>query len=691
MMHLLSKFARVLTRNPVVIVLIAAILIIPCAVGAITTRVNYDILSYLPDNLDSTQGEQILENTFHDAATSFLVVDNMESKDITSLKEKIKEVPGVNQAVWVDDIADISVPKEMLPSAIKDVLYSDNEKSTLMLITYDGSTSSEETLTAIGNIKKLLNKQCFLSGFSAIVKDTRDLTDREMPVYVALAVVLSLFAMMFCMESWVLPFVFMLGIFFAVVYNFGTNIFLGQISYITKAIAAILQLGVTMDYSIFLINRYDEEKPKFQDRRDAMASAIKSTFLSLAGSSMTTVAGFFALCFMNLGLGKDIGIVMMKGVVLGVLSTVTILPSLILLFDKPIHKYTHRNLFPDFTKSSDFLIRHRKVFVALGLLLIGPAAFFQANTKMYYNLDRSLPKDLDSIVALNRVKKDFNMATTHFVILNDNLKSYQVKQMSAQIKNLDGVENVFAYEDFIGPSVPADFIPDSIQNICKKDGKQILMVNSRYQSAEDEENEQIDQIIKITKKADPSAMVTGEGALTKDLVEMADHDFKVTNYISMVCILLIILLVFQSAAIPIVLVAIIELAIYINLGIPYLTGTVIPFITPTVIGCVQLGATVDYSILVTTRFQEELKAGHDRREAIRIAASTSIKSIVTSALVFFCATSGVAIVSKIEIIQSICSMLARGAIISAAVIIFILPCVLYVTEPIINKLSRHWK
>ncbi len=689
MISLLSKIAKILTRNPKIIVMIAVLLLIPSAYGALKTGVNYDILSYLPQDLDSTKGEKVLEDTFHDAATSMLIIDNMPSKDVTELKDKIKNVDGINDVVWVDDIADISVPSEILPDVLKDAFY--NEKSTLMIVTYKGSSSSGETLTALGNVKKLLNKQCFLSGFSAIIKDTKDLADQELPIYVTLAVALSLAAMTLCMESWLLPIVFILGIFFAVAYNFGTNIFLGQISYVTKAIAAILQLGVTMDYSIFLINRYDEEKPKHEDRRDAMASAIESTFAALSGSSLTTVAGFMALCFMRLTLGKDIGIVMMKGVIIGVLTTVTILPALILQFDKPIHKYMHRNLVPDFSLGSNFLIKHRRFFVVLSLILIVPAYWSQSHTNVYYNLDASLPKDLDSIVATNKLKSQFNMSSTHFIIVDDKMPSYKMEDMVTEIKDLTGIETVMAYDDIIGPAVPDNFVPQKIKDIFKKGGRQLVMINSQYKAAEDSENEQIAKIIDIAKKYDQTAQVTGEGALTKDLIEIADIDFTVTNYISIACILLIVGIVFKSFSIPVLLVAIIELAIFINLGIPYFTGAVIPFISPTVIGCVQLGATVDYSILMTTRFQEELKAGHERLEAIKIASTTSFKSILTSSLVFFCATAGVAMISKIEIIQSICSMLARGALISAVIIIFILPAVLYVTEPIISKTSFQWK
>jgi len=686
---LLFKFAKIFTRKPAIVVIIAVLLVIPCMTGYAGTKINYDILSYLPEDLDSTKGERVLEDTFHDAATSMLVVDNMESKDILKLKDKIKDVNGVNSVVWVDDIADISIPKEMLPQKVKDAFYS--KDSTLLLITYDGAAASNETLKSIGTIKGLLNKQCFLSGFSAIIKDTKDLADKEVAVYVVLAVALSIVAMTFCMSSWILPYVFMLGIGFAVIYNFGTNIFLGQISYITKAIAAVLQLGVTMDYSIFLINRYDEEKPKYDDRRDAMAKSIEAAFVSLAGGALTTIAGFFALCFMQLSLGKDIGIVMMKGVLFGIITTVTVLPSLILLFDKPIHKYTHKIMIPDFTKGSDFILRHRWVLVVLGLLLILPAVWSQSKTQVYYNLDRSLPETMDSIVATNKLKKDYNMATTHFAIVNDSLPSYKLADMISEIKKVDGVESTLAYDDIVGPAIPDSFIPQKVKDLCKKDGRQLVMVNSKYKSAEDNENNQIDEINKIIKKYDKTAQLTGEGAMTKDLIDTASVDFKVTNNISMLCIVLLIAVLFKSAVIPVILVAIIELAICINLGIPFFTGTVIPFISPTVIGCVQLGATIDYSILMTTRFQEELRKGLNRLEAIKVASRTSFPSIVTSSLVFFCATLGVSIVSKIGMIQSICSMLARGALISAGVIIFILPAVLYVTEPIINKLTFHWR
>ena len=686
---MLSRFSRLMTRHPTVITAIAVLLLIPSAFGYARTRVNYNILSYLPERLDSVKGERVLEDTFHDAATSMLVIDGMEGKDVSAVKEKIKRIPGVNSCVWVDDLADLSVPKEMLPDAVQDLFYSG--KSTLLLITYDESSTSESTFGAIAQIKKLLNRQCYLGGLSAMLKDLKDLVDRELPSYIALAFSMSLVAMILCMESWLLPFIFLLDIGFAIAYNMGTNFFLGEISYITKAIAAILQLGVTLDFSIFLINRYDEEKDKFADRRDAMAHAIEATFMFLSSSSLTTVTGFLALCFMELTLGRDIGIVMMKGVIFSMISTVMIQPSLILLFDKPIHKYTHRVLAPSFDRGSSFLIRHRKALLLLLVLTCIPAYWAQANTPVYYDMSRTLPSDLPSVAATDKLKKEFNMATTHFILLDDGLPAYRAKELTGRIEKLDGVETVLSYGDLIGPAVPDEFIPQSIRDICKKAGRQLVMVNSSYLVAEDAENEQIAKMVEIAKQYDPTAQVTGEAALTKDLIEIADHDFTVTGYISSILMILIVGIAFRSFAVPLILVAIIDLAIAINLGIPAFTGESIPFISPIVINCIQLGATDDYAILIMSRFQEELKAGRNRLEAAKIASATSFKSILSSALVFFCATTGVSWISKMDIIRSICGMLARGAIISAVVIILFLPAVLYLTEPLIEKTSFHFR
>lgn len=689
MKKLAKAIARAITKSPAFTLIIAVILLLPCIYGYIMTPVNYDILSYLPQNLDSTKGQELLNTTFNDAATSMLVVENMESKDVVKLKDKIEKVDGVDSAIWVDDAVDISVPKEMLPDDVKDMLYSGN--TTMMIVKYKNPASSLETIEAVGNIRKILNKQCFLSGMSAIITDTKDLVGKETPFYVMLAVILSLLAMLLTMESTFEPFIFLIGIFFAVIYNLGTNIFMKDISYITKSIAGVLQLGVTMDYSIFLLNRYDEEKQKYSDKREAMAQAIQNTFAALSGSSLTTIAGFLALCFMKLSIGKDIGLVMAKGVVIGVLCVVTILPALVLVFDKPLHKYKHKTILPEFKKTTDLLVNKYRIFVIIFLLAFLPALYGQSHAKVYYNLDESLPKDLDSIVATNKLKKDYNMATTHFIIIKDDIKPYKVKEMVQKIEKVDGVDKVLGYDKFIGPMIPENFIPQEIKDIFKKDGYQIIMANSKYKAARDEENAQIDEITKIVKSYDKEAMVAGEGPLTKDLIEIADTDFEVTSYISIAAIFAIVLFVFKSISVPVILVAAIELAIFINMAVPFFTGTIIPFIASIVIGCVQLGATVDYAILMTSRFQEELSNCTDRFEAMKIAARTSDKSIITSALVFFCATGGVALISRIEMIKSLCAMLARGALISAAVIIFVLPSLLLIFENAISRTSLGWR
>lgn len=684
----MRKLAKTITRNPAFVIAIAVLLLLPSLYGYVRTRVNYDILTYLPKDLDSTKGQDLLNYTFNNAATSMMIVENMESKDVEKLKEKIKKVDGVEDVLWVNDLVDISVPKEILPDGLKDTFYSGN--STMLVIKLKYPASSNETLKAIGDLRKIANNQCFLSGMSAIIKDTKDLADKEVPIYVLLAVALSLVAMLLTMESTLVPFVFLLGIFFAVAYNFGTNIFLRNVSYITKSIAGILQLGVTMDYSIFLLHRYDEEKEKYEDRKEAMAVAIQNTALALAGSSLTTIAGFAALCFMKLGIGKDMGIVMAKGVVIGVLCVVTILPALVLVLDKPIHKYTHKTILPEFKKTTGFLIKYHRVFVIVFVLAFLPALYGQNNTKVYYNLDESLPKSLPSIVATNKLKSDYNMATTHFIIIKNDIPSYKVREMLNKIEKIDGIDKVIAYDKFVGPGIPESFIPQAIKDQLKKGGYQLILANSKYKAARDEENAQIDELIKIIKSYDKDGIVTGEGPLTKDLIEIADVDFNVTNYVSIAAIFLIVLFVFKSLSIPVILVAAIELAIFFNMGIPFYTGNTIPFIASIVIGCVQLGATVDYAILMTTRFEEEIQNGRDRVEAIKVASQTSDKSIITSALVFFAATGGVAIVSKIEMIKSLCVMLARGALISAAVIIFILPSILLVSEKLISKTTRGW-
>ena len=686
---MVRKMAHLLTRRPKLVVAVALLLLIPSLIGMAATRINYDILTYLPPELDSSKGEALLEEPFHDAATSMLIVEGMPPRYTDDLLRSIKEVPGVSNAVWLSNLVGIQIPTEMIPAQLRDVFFS--EDSTMMIIQYDMPGASQETMEAISKVRSLCNERCFLAGFSVLIKDTRDLVDEELPFYILLAVVLSLVAMSFTMESWLLPIAFLASIGIAIVYNFGTNIFLGEISYITKAIAAILQLGVTMDYSIFLYKRYEEELPNFSDPRDAMARAIEAAFASLSGSSLTTIAGFLALCFMQLLLGRDIGIVMAKGVVLGVATVILVLPAILLTFDRQIGKYRHRILMPNFEGINRFVIRHKRVFTALFLLLFIPAVYAQNHTQVYYKLDEALPQDMPSIVATNKLKDEYNMASTHFVIVDDNLDSSQMKEMCARIKELDGIETLISYDDLLSPAIPEFFIPQELKDMCKQDGLQLMMINSRYPAASDEVAAQLTQLTALVKSYDPNAYITGEAALTDDLIKTASVDFRVTNYISIAAIFLIVAIVFKSVTVPIILVATIELAIFINQGIPYFAGTVIPFITPTVIGCVQLGATVDYAILMTTRFREEIQKGRSREEAMLTAAAASDGSIITSSLVLFCATLGVGLVSKIEIISNICLMLSRGALISALVSIFIMPSVLTVCEPLIAHTSYQWR
>ena len=668
---------------------VAVLLLVPSVVGELNTQVNYDILSYLPQELDSAKGQEILEDPFQMAAVNMLVVENMPERYVSDLRQQIEQVPGVSKALWIDQMLDISVPPEILPQNVRDIFFAGD--STLLIIQYEKPGASQQTMDAIDQIRALCNKQCHLAGVSVFLKDTKDLVMGEMPIYLVVAVVLSMLALFVTNEAVVLPVVFISGIGFAIVYNMGTNVILGQVSYITKAIAAILQLGVTTDYAIFLLHRYQEEKPLHADRRDAMASAIVSAFVSLSGSSLTTIAGFLALCFMQLGLGKDIGLVMAKGVLLGVLTVVTVLPSIILWFDKPIEKYRHRTLLPSFEPLNRRIIRHSKAWVLVFLLLIGPAYYAQSRTQVYYNIDQSLPADLPSTVATDKLKTQFNMATTHFILVDDSLPAYQLQEMTRQIKAVDGIEAVIAYNEFLGPAVPEDFLPQEILEMCKQGGWQLMMVNSSYKAATPEEAQQINELTSIIKSYDPGALLTGEGAMTKDLTETCDVDIQVTNVISIAAILVIVGLCFHSVSVPVILVAAIELSIFLNCGLSAVTGQVIPFISPIVINCIQLGATVDYAILMTTRFREELQNGRSKEDAILIAANTSDPAVLTSALVLFCATIGVSLISRMEIIRSLCQMLARGAIISALVSIFLLPSLLVVCEGLIAKTSRWWR
>ncbi len=685
----MKNFGRFIAKNKVLVLIIAIFLLIPSAYGMVMTKINYDVLTYLPKNLDSMKGQTLLDETFNNAATSFLIIEDMEPKDIVKIKDKISTIDGVEKAIWVDDFVDITVPKEIYPDEVKNFFYSD--KSTMVIIKFSEGGASERTQNAIANIRKEMNKQCFLSGVSAIVKDTKDLADKQTPLYVLLAVVLSTIVLALTMESVVIPFIFLVSIGFAILYNFGTNIFFGQISYVTKALAAVLQLGVTMDYSIFLLHRYEEEKGKISDRNEAMAEAIANTITAISGSSLTTIAGFLALCVMKLGLGKDIGLVMAKGVLLGVISTVTILPAFVLFFDKAIHKFQHKTVLPEFNKVANVVTNKYKLFVAIFIVAFIPAVYGSNHAKVYYNLDESLPKDMESIIATNKLKDQYNMMTTHMIIVKDDIPSYKKKEMVDRIGKVDGIEKVVSYDKFVGGGIPESFIPEDIKSNVVKDGYNLIVANSKYKAAQDEENKQVEEVVKIVKEYDKDGMVAGEGPLTKDLIEITDIDFRNVNYASIFAIFAIIFFVFKSVSLPVLLVLSIELAIFINLGIPYYTGSVIPFISSIVIGTIQLGATVDYAILLTSRFEEEIQNGHPKIEAMRIAVQGSAKSIVTSALTFFAATAGVAIVSDMELIKSLCVLMARGALISMAVIIFVLPSILIVCEKLIAVTTKGWR
>lgn len=684
----MERLARWIVKCRVLIIIVAVALLVPSAIGYIGTYVNYDILTYLPDDLESMIGQGYLEDDFNMAGTAMVTIENMETNDLLALKEQLEQIPGVDKVLWQDNVLDASVPPEMLPDEISSIYY--NEKATMMMVTFTDKSASDSTMKALEQINATLKENCFMGGMSAIVADTKNLAESEMPFYVVVAVVLSAIVLMLGMKSWLVPFIFIAGIGFAVAYNLGTNIFLGQVCYITKSLAAVLQLGVTMDFSIFLLHRYDEEKENGMNSEDAMVHAIVNTFTSISGSSLTTIAGFLAMCTMSLTLGADIGIVMAKGVVLGVLSTVIILPALILFFDKPIHKYTHRTFIPKLTKLSAFVTKYHKSVLLLSVLLFIPFAIAQSKADVYYTLTDSLPADLPSVMGTNELKKQFDMATSHFVILDDSVEGYQIRDICKQIEKMDGITSVVAYEKFLGSGIPEEFIPEDVKDSFAKGGKKMFMVNTSMKPATPELSKQLDDINALIKSYDKNAVIAGEGALTNDLVKVSDQDFKNVNISSIVVVFLIIAIVFKSISIPVLLVSAIEFAIMINMGIPYFTGNTIPFIASIVIGTIQLGATVDYAILMTTRFQEERRAGNGILESVRISAETSSQSIITSGLSFFSATMGVALVSKIELIKSLCLMLARGAIISMVVILLVMPAILIVFGKLIEKTSIHF-
>lgn len=682
----MNKVSKAIAQSRMLILVIAFLLLIPSVLGYLKTDVNYDILGYLPDELDTRIAQSILKDDFDCGSLGMLIVENMEDKEVSKLKEEVKKVEGVNDVIWIDDAIDLSVPKEILPEDIRDIFYSEN--STLMIIKFAGTDASTETEKALSDVRKIAGKQAFLSGVAGVIKDTKDLANKETPIYVLIAVILSIIILSITMESYVIPIVFLSSIGIAIIYNMGSNVIFENISYVTKALSAVLQLGVTMDYSIFLLHRYDEERESRENKVEAMANAIEATIESVVGSALTTVAGFLALCVMDLALGKDIGLVMAKGVVIGVICTITILPALVLTFDKVIHKYKHKNILPTFQKSSSFIIKHHKVIVLISLLILIPAAIGKEKVSVYYNLDESLPDNLPSIVANDKLKNEFNMVSTNIILVSDDLDRYKVKEMVKELNNVDGVTMAAALESVLGSRIPENFLPNELLEQVKKGGYEGIIVNSKYKSATNEVAVQLDEINEIVKKYDPEGLVGGEAPLTNDLVTIADSDFKKVSIFSIVAIFLIIMVIFKSISVPVLLVLAIELAIFINLGIPYYTGTTIPFISSIVIGTIQLGATVDYAILLTSRFKEELSNTNDKKEAMIKALQSSSRSIITSALTFFGATAGVGIISELEMISSLCVLMARGAIISMLVILFVLPGVLLMFEGIIVKTSK---
>lgn len=684
------KVGKKIVKFRVPILILSIILLIPAVWGYVNTRINYDVLTYLPEDIETMQGQEIMTNDFGIGAFSMLMVDGMEDKEIVKLKEKVEKVDGVENVLWYDSLADISVPQSVLPSKLYDEY--NTEDGTMMAVFFKDGTSSDETMKAITEIRKITGEKCFLSGMSAIVEDTKELAEKETPLYVLIAVALSALVLAITMESIFVPVLFLLSIGIAIVYNLGTNVFFGEISYITKALAAVLQLGVTMDYSIFLMHSYQEQQVRYNgDKERAMAHAISQTFSSVIGSSVTTVAGFIALCFMSFTLGKDIGIVMAKGVIFGVLVCVTVLPSMILCCDKLIEKTKHKPLLPDIGRISDKVTKRYVIYVVAFVILLFPAIYGNNHTGVYYNLDESLPKDLPSVIANTKLKEDYNMNTTHMILVDSSVAGSDVKKMSQEIEKVDGVKWVLGLDNLVGSGVPADMLPESVTGMLKNDKYQLLMVNSTYKVATDKVNKQIEQIDKIIDKYDKGAMLVGEGPLTKDLINITDTDFKRVSAVSIGIVFVIILLLFKSVTIPVILVGVIEFAIFVNMGIPFYTGTKLPFVASIVIGTIQLGATVDYAILMTTRYQRERSRGAGKFDAITTAHKFSAQSIIVSALSFFAATIGVGLYSNIDMISSLCILMARGALISMVVVVLILPSLFMVFDKIIVKTSKGFR
>ncbi len=686
----MQKFGRGVVKLRVPILIVSILLLIPSIFGFLSTRINYDILSYLPSDIETMKGQDIMLDEFGKGGFSLVMLDGMEDKDVEKVKEKIEKVDHVCDVLWYDTLADVSLPKEVLPDDIYDFFNTDN--STMMAVFFDEATSADGSLEAVKEIRSIAGEQCFVSGMSSVVEDIKDLTMQEAPMYVVIAVILTSIILALTMDSFLIPLFFMLSVGMAIIYNMGMNFIQGEISFITEALAAVLQLAVTIDYSIFLWHSYKEEKEKHPgDNKEAMAVAIGKTITSVVSSSITTVAGFLALCFMSYELGMDMGIVMAKGVVIGVICCITVLPSMILVFDKALEKTMHKDLVPSLEKPSKFIIKHHAAFIVLFIVVLIPAVYGQINTNVYYNLTDTLPKDLNSVIANTKLDEEYNMATTHMLLVDADMKPKEVNSMLDEMGKVDGVSFSMSLDTLIGPSIPREIVPESVTKILKSDKWQLMLIGSEYKVASDEENAQIDELSKILKSYDKDGMLIGEAAATKDLIDITDHDFKVVNIVSIAAIFIIILIALRSVSLPIILVAVIEFAITVNMGVPCFTNTTIPFIASVVIGTIQLGATVDYAILMTTRYKTERNAGKDKHEAVTIALSTSMKSIMVSALGFFASTFGVGVYSSVDMISQLCTLMSRGAIISMITVICILPSMLMLFDKVIINTTMGMK
>ena len=677
------RFSKAVVKHRILILIVVLVLMIPSVLGMAGTRINYDMLDYLPEDMETVIGQNELLEDFGKGAFSFIIVEDMPAKDVAALKEKIEQVDHVETVLWYDSIADLSIPMELLPDKIYNEFNTEN--ATMMAVFFDTSTSSDITMDAIREIRQIAGKQCFVSGMSALVTDLKDLCEKEEPIYVGIAVLLACVAMLVFLDSWLVPFVFLASIGMMILLNLGTNYFMGEISYITKALSAVLQLAVTMDYSIFLWHSYNEQRTRCDDNKAAMAVAIKETLASVVGSSITTVAGFIALCFMSFTMGRDLGIVMAKGVLLGVLGCVTVLPALILVFDKPLQKTKHKSLIPNMGGFAKGVVRIFPVFIVIFALLIPPAyyGYSKTNDEVYYDMGQCLPEDMEYVIANSKLSEDFDIASTHMLLVDANLPAKSVRSMMKEMEQVDGVKYVLGLESVIGSRIPEENLPESITSILKNDKWELLLINSEYKVASDAVNDQISDLNTILKKYDESGMLIGEAPCMKDMIETTSHDFQVVNAISILAIFIIIALVEKSLSLPFILISVIEVAIFINLGLPHYLGQSLPFIAPICISTIQLGATVDYAILMTTRYKAERIRGNGKKDAVWTALSTSIPSIIVSGMGLFAATFGVAIYSDIDIIGSMCMLMARGAIVSMLAVIFILPALLLLCDKII--------